>query len=463
MSKKKEITIPLSKIVYILVIVFVLSQMFSPNKKENESENKQGDTAAAVAVAPQPQPQAQQQQQPQPQAQKKQTSSRMSRMSFDDVAKSLEQFPPNLAQGSDTAKWQRGEIIRYFSIDTALQRRTENMVRRARTRYGAAVAINPYTGQILAMVSQQDPELPKIAENLALSSEFPAASIIKTITAEAAFENISDISAATEMNFVGRSTTLFKRQFFPEEHGDYATETSFAEAFARSNNPIFARLAIHNIGREKLALSAQKFGWNSKIPFELPVDVSFFPETTADNLSDTINLAFLGSGYTNETTLTPLLGALIASAVVNRGSMMRPTLVDSIVDISGRKLYEAKPRRWKNSAAADIADSLKILMQATARIGSARNSFADMRTFVRGKEITYGGKTGTKSSQHGRNEWFIGYAHDADNNFAIATSVCFTQHAKFILRPSQVSADIMLDHLRRTRRQINEKRIKNEE
>ena len=438
-EEKKVITIPLSKILIVAGIIFVLFQIFSPNKKESgdESEKKETDTAKTAAPAPR-------------------QSSRNPRMSFEDVSQSLRKIPPDLAQGIDTVSWGRGKIIRHFSIDTTLQRRTENMVRRARTRYGAAVAINPKTGQILAMVSQQDPELPVIAENLVLSNEFPAASIIKTITAEAAFEYMPDITTANTKGFTGRSPTLFRSQFMPREAGANATQITFAEAFARSNNPIFGRLAVHHIGRERLARSAQKFGWNSNIPFEMPVDVSHFPETTVENMNDSINLAFLGSGFTNETTLTPLLGALIASTVVNNGNMMRPTIVDSITDMSGRVLYSAEPRQWKNSTASDIADSLKILMRATSRIGSARNSFNDFRTFARTRDITFGGKTGTKSSSHGRNEWFVGFAQDSENDFSIATSIVFTQRPKFILRPSQVSADMMLDYVRRTRRQIHE-------
>jgi len=451
-KNNKEIVIPISKILPPAIAVFFLFQIFTMCKKETAGEtitNNTKDTTATVV-------QTKQKKEPAP--------TKVSRMTHSDVAKSLEMFPPNFSQSRDTVKWQRNEIIRHFSIDTALQRRSESLIRQARTRYGTAVAMNPKTGQILAMVSQQDPELPKIAENLALSNEFPAASIIKTITAEAAFENIPDISCSTTMSFVGRGTTLFRNQFFPREHGANANSVSFAEAFARSNNPIFARLAIHFIGREKLAKSAQKFGWNSKIPFELPVDVSYFPETTAENMNDTINLAFLGSGFTNETTLTPLLGALVASAVVNKGSMMTPTIIDSITDMSGRKLYAAKPRKWKNSTTPDIADSLKVLMRATARIGSARNSFSDMRNFARDRRgIIFGGKTGTKSSQHGRNEWFVGFAQDQENDFAIVTSICLVQYPKFIFRPSQVSADIMLSHLRRTRRQINERGTTNDE
>jgi len=455
MSKKpKVITIPLSKILPIAVIIFVAFQIFNNSQKTKEKSLPAHKDTTKVIFTKEKELKEQKKSEVSIFAQK------ITQMTYEDVAQSLELFPPNLAQNCDTIIWQKNEIIRYFSIDTALQRKTEVLVRRAKTKYGAAVAMNPQSGQILALVSIFDEDsLPKIAENLCLSSVFPAASIIKTITAEAAFDNIANISSETEKNFVGKSTTLYKSQFLPEKYGENANTTSFAEAFAKSNNPVFGRLAVHSIGRENLVKSAQKFGWNAKIPFEMPCDVSFFPEINVAKVNDTINLAELGCGFNSETTLTPLLGALVASAIINKGNMMTPTIIDSVNDISGKKLFAANPQRWKNCATADVADSLNILMQETTRIGSARKSFDSMKKFANGKDIVFGGKTGTKDSKLGRNEWFVGFAKDNQNDFAIATSICFVQYPKFVLRPSQVSADIMLDNLRKTRIQIKEKGI----
>jgi cell division protein FtsI/penicillin-binding protein 2 len=384
--------------------------------------------------------------------------SRSSKISFDDVAKLMEIYPPNFSKDCDTVKWQKSEVIRYLSIDTNLQKKTETLVNQAKARYAAAVAINPKTGQILAFVSKSDAEHPKIADNLCLSSKFPAASIFKTITAEAAFE-YTNIACSSTVNFVGRNTTLYKNQFLPEDFGENSNSVSFAEAYGKSINPIFGWLAIHEIGREKLTKSAMKFGWNTKVPFEMQCDASFFPETTPENLKDTVNIAEIGCGFNSETTLTPLLGALIASVPINGGIMMVPTIVDSITDKSGKKLYSANMKKWKKSTAHDIADSLKLLMQQTTKMGSARTAFTDMKKYSlqRATDLIFGGKTGTKDSKYGRNEWFVGFAQDttAQNEICIATSVCLVQNPMFVFRPSQISADIMLDYIRKTKNQTD--------
>lgn len=459
-KKPKVITIPLSKILPLAVIIFVVFQIFSKPKTSKEIPLITKDTTTVKIVFSSHDKELK--------PQKGNVSTKIiTQMSHDDVANSLKHFPPNLAQNCDTIIYQNNEIIRYFSIDTALQRKTETLVRRAKTKYGAAVAINPQSGQILALVSLFDEDsLPKITENLCLSNVFPAASIIKTITAESAFSHIENISSSTEFAYVGKSTTLYKSQYLPENFSGNVNSSSFAEAFAKSNNPVFARLAIHSLGQENLVKSAQKFGFNSKIPFEMPCDVSVFPKYFQENqkdVKDSIYLADLGSGFNDETTLTPLLGALLASSIINKGNMMTPTIIDSVCDMSGKMLYSSAAQIWKNSISVDIADSLNILMQETTKNGSARKSFAAMKKFASGKDIVFGGKTGTKDSELGRNEWFVGFAKDCENDFAIAISMCFVQYPQFMFRPAFVSADVMTDYLRKTRKQIKEKEKEEEE
>ncbi|MDR0304063.1 MAG: hypothetical protein LBH98_04740 [Chitinispirillales bacterium] len=435
----EKINIPLSKFLMIGFLCFFAFHFFEKGK-ENKMSSQKDSTVVSVKEKP---------------VKKISSDVKIPKMNFDDICKTLQQNHPDFTQNCDTVKWQKSQIIRYFSIDTALQKKTLSLVKRSNPKYGAAIAVNPKTGQILAMVSYNDPELPKIADNLCLSNKFPAASIFKTITAEAVFET-TNITCSTQIYYVGENTTLYKRQFLPEKFPENSNSASFAEAYAKSINPVFGWLAIHEIGRDNLYKSVQKFGYNTKIPFEMPTDISYFPETTISNTNDSINLAELGCGFNSETTLTPLLGGLIAATISNGGVMMTPMIIDSVTDMSGKKLYSAAQKKWRISAAPDISDSIKYIMRQTTKIGSARNAFSAIKDFSKQKDIIFGGKTGTKDSDLGRNEWFVGFAQDVENDFSIATSICFVQKPMFILRPSQVSADMMLEYIRKTRKQINE-------
>lgn len=436
----EKINIPLSKILLIGFFCFLAFHFFEEEKKNKTTQEKDN---AIIA--------------------EKEKDVKFSKMQFSDISKTLQQNPPKFTKNCDTVKWQKGEIIRYFSIDTLLQKKTLSIVKHSNPKYGAALAINPQTGQILAMVSYTDPEQPEIAENLCLSNKFPAASIFKTITADAVFEN-TDVVCSTQIAFVGENTTLYKRQFLPRNFPENSKSVSFAEAYAKSINPIFGWLALHEVGRDNLYKSAQKFGYNTKIPFELPADVSYFPEFVNSNGNDSVNIAELGCGFNSETSLTPLLGGLIAAAVSNNGIMMTPTLVDSITDKSGKILYSSNPKKWRITCAPDISDSIKYIMRQTTNIGSARNAFSAMKNFSKQTDIIFGGKTGTKDSQFGRNEWFVGFAQDIENGHSIATSVCFVQKPMFMLRPSQVCADIMFEYIKKTKKRENEiRKQENEE
>ncbi|MCL2844663.1 MAG: penicillin-binding transpeptidase domain-containing protein [Chitinivibrionia bacterium] len=440
-KKVKKINIPLSKILKkgapILIIAFVVGYYISTCGKKTEQTPQESEKTAETAK------------------ERPAAAQRNARFTANDLKKLMEQFPPNLTQDRDTVRWQRTEVIRYFSIDTTLQRRAQNQLNRARGRYAAVVAINPETGQIISMVSHRDPELPEIAPNMALSSRFLAASIIKTVTAQAAFENM-DITTASTFRFPGRGTTLYRAQFTPLEFGERANETTFAQAYARSTNPVFGWMALHHIGRSTLHNTAERFGWNSPIPFEMPVDISYFPETTPDNINNADSLAFLGSGFHRGTTLSPILGALMMASILNQGVMMAPTLVDSVVDMQGRRLYKANTRKWRQTTANDIADSLLVLKRATTSSGSARRTFREeRRTFLSGtagQNVVSGGKTGTLTNDLGRNEWFVGFAKDTTRNITIATSVVLVQPTTWHLRPSQISANIMYEHVRRRQR-----------
>ena len=432
-KKTSKINIPLSKILILGGLSFLAFYFWQDSKKRELNKDK---TAVAKKET----------------KQKKNPAEPKNKLSFEDVSKTLAENPAKFDQNCDTVKWQKSEIVRYFSIDTALQKKTSLLLRRSKPKYGAAVALNPKTGQVLAMVSYSDPEQPKIADNLCLSNRFPAASIFKTIIADAVFEN-TNIACSTKINYVGRNTTLYKKQFLPENIGDDGKSISFADAFAESINPVFGWLAVHKVGMQKLYKSAQKFGYNTKIPFELQTDISHFPEPAGFDAGDSINLAELGSGFNSETTLTPLLGGLIAGSVANGGVMMAPRIIDSITDKSGKRLYSSIPKKWKVSSAPDVCDSLNVLMRQTTKTGTARNAFAAMRDYSQQKEITYGGKTGTKDSDLGRNEWFVGFAKNTEIDCGVAVSVCFVQNPMFILRPSQVSADMMLDYVKKTKNQ----------
>jgi cell division protein FtsI/penicillin-binding protein 2 len=133
-------------------------------------------------------------------------------------------------------------------------------------------------------------------------------------------------------------------------------------------------------------------------------------------------LAEVASGFTLSNKLSPWHGAMLASAAVNNGIMVRPHIVRVVTDESGLPLYTHETRKLPPSISPESARKLRRLMRETVRRGSARKGF---RGFFRGEfeNVEVGGKTGslTGTSPKGRNDWFVGYASLDERKIAFAS------------------------------------------
>jgi cell division protein FtsI/penicillin-binding protein 2 len=195
-------------------------------------------------------------------------------------------------------------------------------------------------------------------------------------------------------------------------------QVTLADAFADSVNPVFARIGVQRLGATTLNDYAGRFGFNRSIVcgVEMPVSATGFSP------GDLWSVAEAASGYTRETTMSPLHGAMIAGTAINEGVMMRPQLVDAVVDRDGVVLHLPQPQVWGRAIAPDAAVKLRRLMTETVQTGTARRSFAD---FFEGplSRVEVGGKTGTLNGEfpRGRNDWFVGYATDGQRRIAFAS------------------------------------------
>ena len=255
---------------------------------------------------------------------------------FNKIAELFSRKPPNLNGDRDTFQTDNGTLIVYYSLDMTLQNFIDRMMKRYRPRYGACAVIDPKTGRVLALVSYEGKGVLS-GGRFFLRNIFPAASVYKTITAAAAIE-AAQYTFQTKVPVIGREHTLYRsqlrREFQPWK------ELPFEDAFAHSINPAFGRIGMYVVGKKVLEEYSLRFGFNTMIPFELPVDSSkvSVPDDTAYAMAE------FASGYNRKTSISPLHGALIASAVAEDGVMPCPRVVDSIFRMDGQCLYRY-PRR----------------------------------------------------------------------------------------------------------------------
>ncbi|WP_221249838.1 penicillin-binding transpeptidase domain-containing protein [Desulfuromonas versatilis] len=317
-----------------------------------------------------------------------------------------------------------GQVLRVeTSLDVDLQNYLLERLDRKHSRYLGIVVMEADTGRILAMVGF-DRENP--SGNPCLLSEFPAASIFKIVTAASAVDQCG-YTADSPMQFNGYKHTLYKRQLTQAVNRNTNT-LSFEEAFAQSVNPVFGKLGQLSLGREQLEKSASAFAFNEPLDFELPLAPSHF--TISDQ---PYHWAELASGFNRETTISPLHGALMASAVLNDGRMVEPSIVDRVVGADGEQLYLSQPQWGPQAMSAKASSVLSRMMEGTVESGTARKFFRGYQKDRALADLEIGGKTGSiDSSDHeARYDWFVGFAKERQGPRQLVVAA-MVAHEKFI-------------------------------
>ena len=301
------------------------------------------------------------------------------------------------------------------TLNPELQQYIRELLERSQTERAAVVALRPDDGRILAMVSY---DKNGSDERLCLKADFPAASLFKIVAAAAALEG-SGFTPQKTVFYNGRKYTLYKRQL-KQTRNKYTRKMPFCKAFGLSINPVFGKLGIYALGRECMVKWGEKFQFNRSIPFDFPLEESFFkvPEHS-------FGLAEIASGFNKITRISPLHAALLSAAVANDGVMMKPWVVKRILGENGELLFENKPQKLTATMGRDTAQDLKVLMEETVTSGTCRRSFWRMRKKTRFKGVHMGAKTGTINDLSGRYkyDWLTAFVLPPDGKKAFCIAV----------------------------------------
>ena len=328
--------------------------------------------------------------------------------------------------------WEAGSNI-HLTIDAAIQKAADDALRKSITGRGAAVAIDPRTGEILAMSSQPDfdpnallstdPEevkrtsrdLPEF--NNAIAGAYPPGSTFKPIVSLAAL-NEGRISPSDTFYCPG-FFKLGDKLFHCDKHEAHGS-VSFLKGLAESCNIYFFNVGLKT-GGDRIERYARAFGIGQKTNIPLRGEKSghlFGPETRRKAGKgwydgDTLNLS-IGQG---ELTVTPLQMAVVAAALANRGKMWRPHYMQKIVYVDGRPDFVQKPELISQIAAKDSAwDLVQKAMEVVVSSGTGYPA--------RIPGLIVAGKTGTAQNPHGKDDaWFISFASRPGETPSIAVAV----------------------------------------
>ena len=307
------------------------------------------------------------------------------------------------------------KAVLQYSFDPQLQEEMETLFKQYRPDYGAFVAMDAATGQILSIVSYS--EKSDMTENMAFRATFPSASVFKVVTAAAAIEN-QKYSGDTPVMFNGANHTLYKQNILKNTASRWSRQVTLKDAFAKSINTVFGRIGAFTVGPSELRTYADRFGFNRQIQADF-----LFQEGKAPIPNDTWGIAEAASGYTRDNTMSPMQGALIAASIVNEGVMMEPYLVQSVFTPDGSEIYSAKPKVATLSVDPATAAELRRLMRETVIHGTGRKSFRGFER-TRFSDINVGGKSGslTGVDPEGKYDWFVAYAEGRGRRLALPRS-----------------------------------------
>ncbi|MER7333256.1 MULTISPECIES: penicillin-binding transpeptidase domain-containing protein [unclassified Micromonospora] len=310
---------------------------------------------------------------------------------------------------------------------------------------GAAIAIDPRTGAVQALVSmpsfdpnpltshntneataahnklEQDADGP--LKNRALGEVLPPGSTFKIVVAAAALENgigqDTKIPAGSSYTPPTSGTPIRNAaaSICPED------EVTLMNAVTESCNTGFAQLGVR-LGADKIKEKARQFGFEEEDLTVGQLTKGGHPVAAsrtgsmenADGGDDPAALAQSSIGQ-RDVRMTPLQGALIAASVANNGSQMRPYLVRQLLGPDRTTShYTANPRELRQPISGQVAGDLREMMVSVVENGTGESAKIN--------GYTVGGKTGTAQSAPDRPDhgWFIGFA--LDKNGTPVSAVC---------------------------------------
>ncbi|MFO7709279.1 MAG: penicillin-binding protein 2 [Desulfobacterales bacterium] len=360
----------------------------------------------------------------------------------------------------------------HLTIDHALQERTEQLLEGVA---GAAVAVDPRNGRVLAMASS--PPFPPNAfvsgidatqwdalvshpfrplENKATQGEYPPGSTFKIVTAMAGLEEkvideSSTFDCAGFLSFAGRDYRCWKK----EGHG----RVDVRRALAESCDVFFYRVG-QRLGVDRLAWYAKACGLGTATGIGLePESRGLIPSSVWKKRrfgvpwqdGETLSIS-IGQGYN---LTTPLQMAMLTAAVANGGTRYRPFVLHRVETMEGEVVHRSQPEVVGKLPSAPR--TLALIQQGLAAVVNGERGTARR---VHLNDIEIAGKTGT-SQVVGRREggddyvpphlrahaWFVCYAPASAPQIAIAVVVENGEHGSSATGP--IAREMVKAYLRK--------------
>lgn len=287
---------------------------------------------------------------------------------------------------------QDGNSIK-LTIDATIQDICEKAMRECydvnKAQAVHLIAMDPYTGAILAMCSKPDYDpndpprdqtdaLTQLMRIRLISDSYEPGSTFKILTAAAALD--AGVTTPEDGFYCSAKITVDGDTI--RCWGSPHKDETMAEALQNSCNPVFVELALR-LGTERMYQYLHAFGLGSKTNVDLQGEGSGIriPVQSVKN----VDLARIGFGQS--VAVTPIQMITAACAVINGGRLMQPYLLKEAIAPDGTVLYRTQPKVVSTPISEETSATMRELLELVVSEGGAKNAA------IEGYRI--GGKTGT--------------------------------------------------------------------
>ncbi|MCQ2362927.1 MAG: peptidoglycan glycosyltransferase [Acidaminococcaceae bacterium] len=273
-------------------------------------------------------------------------------------------------------------------MQSTLERAMDDAMQVTKAKGAAAIIMDPYSGEILAMVSRPtfDPnEYQKYTDmewqNKCIGFNYEPGSVFKPIVGCAALERRV---VTPQTKFIDRGT--FKDKENEINIGNWNNkglgEVTFSDVIKFSINTCMAEIGL-KLGENNLVGFAEAFGFGSTTGIELDGEESGIMHNPRRMYKADVAVMSLGQGI----AVTPLQMLRAICAIANGGELVQPYIVKKIIAPNGEVTHEGKRKVVGRPVSTEVAYEMRKMMEQVVESGGGKAAA------IKGYRIA--GKTGT--------------------------------------------------------------------
>lgn len=276
-----------------------------------------------------------------------------------------------------------------LDIQLAAERELDNVMSKYNPEHAMIMAMNPKTGEILAMSSRpnfdsnhyQTASTEVINRNLPIWMTYEPGSTFKIMTLAASLQE-KTINLFEDHYHDGGSIQVENAKIHCWKAGGHGSQ-SFLEVVENSCNPGFVVMG-QKLGVDKLMGYIRNFGFGTKTGIDLNGEsngILFKNERMGP-----VELATTSFGQ--GISVTPIQQVAAVSAAVNGGSLLQPYIVGGMLEPETNSVISlTKPKVVRQVISPETSNMVKYALESVVANGSGRNAYIE--------NYRVGGKTGT--------------------------------------------------------------------